>query len=440
MEINRVHITFLSLSLCFILLLGCTAIEFRRTKISSNDFSANAFSKVELNGNDNNVTMKDINAYLHFKTLAYDKKAVSVEPLADGEDTLLYVINYEDGWEMVAGDKRAPVHLAYGESGSFSSETENVEMLAWIESLAADVQALKHLEDFSSCSEEQLFNMQKTKSFWALISGDLEDLIPKTRAHDDTLPTYPGSGHWELKNTYTTTEVFDDFRLMQTEWGQSSSHYNEYCPLKTVPSDNPRVPAGCVAVAGAQMLYYLHYNLSVPTAAPDTAYCCGDLSGFYQYADGSSTASWSYMLNNSLNYRGCYSAAVLIAKVGQLVGITYGNDGSIANTSYLPNSVFSSYGISSTYTTYSSSTVVQSLLVNMPVIVRANGTRSYDFWGNVSYGDGHAFIIDGCRRYRNIIHFATNGNGMNGMADTPYPTWGLILYIHMVLHISQILG
>lgn len=393
---------------CFVLL-GCTATEFRHPGSMPDGEYASFLSKVELKGEDNNVSMRDIESYLHFKTLAYEKKAVSVEPFADGEDTLFYVINYEDGWEMVAGDKRAPVHLAYGESGSFSSETENVEMLAWIESLAADVQALKHLEDFSSCTEEQISNMQSARTFWALIRGNLDgvDYIePITRwgPHDttsiDSLPQYPGTGHWELKNTYTTTELYDDFRLMQTEWGQSVNYYNEYCPLKTIPSDNPRVPAGCVAVAGAQMLYFLHDNLSVPAAAPDTAFCAGALGSYYQFTGGYSTTTWNYMLNNSQNYRGCYSAAVLIANVGHLVGVTYGNDGSNANEANLPDNVFALYGIDCSFDNYDVSTVSQSLLNSMPVIIGAYGVRTYILGIFPKYEHGHCFIIDGCRRYR----------------------------------------
>lgn len=383
-------------------LIGCTATEFRRPGYTPDGEYSSFLSKVKLKGEDNDVSMKDIEAYLHFKTLAYDKKAVSVEPLADGEDTLLYVINYEDGWEMVAGDKRAPVHLAYGESGSFSSETENVEMLAWIESLAADVQALKHLEDFSSCTEEQISNMQSARTFWAMISGEIEDLIPQVRSHDDTLPEYPGTGHWELKNTYTTTELYDDFRLMQTEWGQSSNHYNEYCPYTTSPADGTRSPAGCVPVAGAQMLYYLHDHLSVPTEAPDSATCTGVIMpiGYTQTTGGHSTTTWSNMLYNSLNDRGYYSAAVLIADVGKKVHVSYGNEGSYADEGDLPDDVFAPYGIDCSFDSYNATTVSQSLLNNMPVIIGAFGTRTYNFWGQVHYGEGHCFIIDGCRRYR----------------------------------------
>lgn len=408
---------------CFVLL-GCTANEFRPLDSESDVMFESILSRVELKGEDNSVSMKDLDAYLHFKTLAFDKKAVSVEPLADGEDTLLYVINYEEGWEIIAGDKRAPVRLAYGESGAFSSETENVEMLAWIESLAADVQALKHMEDFSTCTEEQLSNMQSSRRFWALVCCEIDAPCPMTRYDhiNDSLiiPGFLIEGHWELYATHSTTELYDDFRLMQTHWGQETNHFNEYCPLRT---DLPTIKAyaGCVAVAGAQMLYYLHSNISVPENAPDTVNCSGNIGDYIQLPGGSSSTTWNYMLSNSINEKGYYSAAVLIADVGKKVGMLYYNNQSLAVTSNLTNSVFSQYGIDCTYETYDADSIYYSLVNGLPAIVRAYGTRDYDFWGNVQYYIGHAFIIDGCRSYRIHSTYYYEWVWENGHGGVPVP-------------------
>ena len=414
-----------SVVLICLILLGCTAVETRPTGFDSDDFSAISFTRVELKGGDNSVSMRDIESYLHFKTLAYDKKAVSVEPLADGEDTLLYVINYEEGWEIIAGDKRAPVRLAYGESGAFSSETENVEMLAWIESLAADVQALKHMEDFSSCTEEQLSNMWSSRRFWALVCCEIDAPCPMTRynpLNDSLITPFLIEGHWELYASNMTEEVYDSLRLMQTHWSQDFPYYNEYCPYTTSPSDGTRAPAGCVPVAGAQMLYYLHSNISVPENAPDTVYCSGSIGDYIQLPGGSSSTTWNYMLHNYLNERGYRSAAVLIADVGKKVHVSYGNDGSLANEANLPDNVFAPYGIDCSFDNYNATTVSQSLLNNMPVIIGAFGTRTYNFWGQVHYGEGHCFIIDGCRRYRNHYTYYYEWVWDNGHGGIPVPS------------------
>ena len=169
--------------------------------------------------------------------------------------------------------------------------------------------------------------------------------------------------------------------------------YNHYCPWRT-DHTYLRADAGCVPIAGAQMLYYLHNHLSVPALAPDWAFCGGNVDNYTQSVSGESSTTWDYMLNNSVNIIGCYSSAVLISDVGIRVGVLYGNEGSGATMSNLV-SVFSHYGIDCSYTSFgptSNNLIKQSLLDGMPVIMRAK--RSSNASG------GHTFIIDGYRRSR----------------------------------------
>ena len=143
------------------------------------------------------------------------------------------------------------------------------------------------------------------------------------------------------------------------------------------------------------MLFFLHNKLSVPANAPDSASCTGYVgAGNYNQivVPINSSTTWNYMLNNSINDKGCYSAAILIADVGKRVGVVYGNGESSASMWDLPNTVFSAYGISCILaTTYSTSTINQSLRNGMPIIIRADGFPNGT--------DGHCFIIDGYRRY-----------------------------------------
>ena len=380
----------LFLLLCVCLAIGCQEVLFRptseflpkETKLITKGYSPNLGTR---------VSMKDMEAYLHFKELGYGKKAESVKPVAEGSDTLFYIVNYDEGWELVAGDKRAPVLLASGEEGSFSMETENVEMLFWIDCLASEVKILKHMEDFSSCTEEELENMQSSRRFWGLVCCEIEYITaPPTRGHDDTIGVIPTGGHYELRGVSHSTEMFDTLKLTQTHWRQRS-YYNRYCPYQSVGSS--RVPAGCVAIAGAQMLYYLHFAIGVPENAPDSAFCSSRVGqpDDYHY-EGYSDSTWNYMLENSLNYRNCYSAAVLISRVGRLIDMEYGDDGSAASTEDLKNYAFPAFGISCSYSSnYYETTVNQSILNGMPVIVGADEVPVN--------ADGHCFIIDGYRRY-----------------------------------------
>lgn len=354
-------------------------------------------TKAGLGGLSSNVSMEDIEDYLHFKNLSSGRRAVSVDPYTKGNDTLLYIINYEKGWELIAGDKRAPVILGHGSGEVFSLNMENEAMLSLVDCLASDIQSLKTRKDVTSFTEEDVANMNSSTLFWSLIGWDRQEVATRDLINPhDSLPFWPGhTGHWELMSVDTLEVVYDSLRLTQTTWGQKSNNYNYYCPFRT-DTVTKKAPAGCVPVAGAQMLYYLHNKLNIPAFAPDTAYCSGHIgSGTYtQTTGGTSSSTWNYMLNNSINLSGYYSAAVLIADVGKKVGVVYGNDGSSAHTSDLV-SVFSQYGINCTYSSFgatSNYTIKQSLQAEMPVIMRAQGSAQST--------SGHAFIIDGYKRYR----------------------------------------
>lgn len=392
-----------------LLLFSCEESRFRPDYTFSSAPTIESATKVGLSGPEMNVSMKDIEAFLRYEYLSYGKKVVSVQPFADNGDTLIYVINYDEGWDILSGDKRAPILLASGDSGSFSLKTKNVEMLSWIESLAADVQGLKQMEDFSSCSEEQIECMEFSRRFWALIECENDAICPPTRIGPpiDSLPEYPGSGHWEFMGSSTSSVYYDAAKLTQTRWCQDENtdyypshgtYFNAYCPLRS-NSSTLRAQAGCVAVAGAQMLYFLHNDLGVPQYAQDTAFCVGNINGSYFYGAGQSDSTWNYMLTNSINYRNCYSAAILIAVVGRMVDMDYGDESSGAETEDLVDDVFGVLGINCSFDTYNSSSVSQSLINGMPVIISAKGTRTYVL-GIPFYSDGHCFIIDGYRRYR----------------------------------------
>ena len=394
---KTLYLLFLLISLS-----GClsTKVDFNTPSSMVNIIQQEILTKTTIAEENTSVSMKDVEAFLHYKNLGYGKTAVSVEPLSDGEDTLLYVINYNKGWDIIAGDKRAPVIIATGDNGGFSKEIENVEMLAWVESLAADVKILMHLKDYSSLTNEQLTNIEQSKHFWRLICCD-EELISSTLREErfsifDTLPVYPGTGHWELVNVSSSSVVYDDIRLTETQWGQEGN-YNEYCPLISAGSQY-HVYAGCVAVAGAQMLLYLHDKLGTPVFAPDTAYCNIPYGSGYGYTGGASSSTWNYMKYNSINLKNCYSAAVLIADVGKRVGMDYSPSGSEASTSDLVDDVFEYYGISCSYSSYDLATVKESLTNGMPVIARADGTVEYILGLFPVYSDGHCFIIDGYKR------------------------------------------
>ena len=210
-----------------------------------------------------------------------------------------------------------------------------------------------------------------------------------TRALDkDIVPTL---GHYELRNSTLSIEVYDSISSMtSTEWSQGSP-YNYYCPLTS--NNLEHAPAGCVAIAGAQMLYFLHSTFGIPSTAPSKAYCKGNVNSYTWEQTDYSSHIWADMANNG------YYAAPLIADVGRRLNMQYGDNGSGALTEDLINKVFVPYGISCLYTSYNVDLLRKSLLKGMPVILSAKSikTRSSGT-GKV----GHAFIADRYKRTRMV--------------------------------------
>lgn len=304
--------------------------------------------------------------------------------IGEAGDTLFFVFNRADGgWEMYSSDKRVPAVVAGCDEGTFEEQMKNPLALDWVKGMAEDMKAIREARD-----EELLFSKEEIKSnqdFWLSFTDPsrlFELQSTSTRASIPDPVEYPG--HYELYDSYSYDEYYDSVdHLTETEWHQGPP-FNDYCPLRT-DSAGLRAPAGCVAISAAQMLYFLHNKLGVPQSAPSNAYCYGYVNNYESWQGNFSTSVWNYMAEYN------YYAAPLVANVGTLLQINYGNSGSSSNNSYLPGRVFSAYGISCSFGGYNESTLVSSLESGMPVIL---GSR---------YGsDGHSFIVDGYYRLRNV--------------------------------------
>ena len=83
------------------------------------------------------------------------------------------------------------------------------------------------------------------------------------------------------------------------------------------------------------------------------------------------------------------NAAPLIANIGRRLNMNYRDDGSGAYDSILVDSVFIPYGINATYSPYNTTTLSNSLLNGMPVLVTV-----FSLIGEGTDSIGHALIAD----------------------------------------------
>ena len=155
-----------------------------------------------------------------------------------------------------------------------------------------------------------------------------------------------------------------------------------------------KCPAGCTAIAAAQMLFYLHSTYGVPATSPNSGICTGYVynNTVYQNFWNYTSNTWSNMYHPRNSQDTC--AALLVGDVGKKVEMQYHWNGSLAPISTLGQKVFEPYGWNSIYTNYYDSDIIVSNLTS------GNPVICLGFAENRSVGkNGHTFLIDGYKRF-----------------------------------------
>ena len=351
----------------------------------------------------------DIDNYISFKKLRRNTGLESndvkdIVPIVWNDITCLYVIQFEKGFDIISADKRSPVPIATSDTGDYIEFNDPDGIGGHLEAMAEQVWFSLN-ECLGSPSPEAAEYINNSLNFWSLINGDIKTEQP-TKS--------PVSGRWILIDVSSEEEVYDSIpHLTTTTWYQIDT-YNDYCPQDRDTAGVVKAcPAGCVAIAGAQMLYYLHNKLGVPTTSPASGLCTGYVfdntaqQSFWNY----SSYTWENMNPTRCSYGTDVYAALLVGDVGKKVNMNYSWSGSGANTVDLVSNVFAPYGISSTYYNgYSSSIIVSSLLDGYPVV--CGGKRLVNNTNKV----GHCFLIDGYKRFRTKTTYT-----YEWAPDEPYP-------------------
>ena len=350
------------------------------------------------------VTEDDIRDYVRFKSLS-EKRDVGVIDITPYEsktgEASLYIVNYVDGgWDLIAADKRYDPILAKSESGYLSENELIPPIKEWLDTYVEDLYQFKTYLDSNDYSGEKYDMAISNVDYWSMVT------LKKPSVENNSIQTkseFDPTGNWEIISITTDTLEYQVVNhLILTHWHQDAP-YNSYCP-SLYNSSSLRAPAGCVAIAGAQVAYFLHNKIGLPQTAPLTAFCDAQIpsnNGYYTASESDphmnvgsfNSSAWSLM-GSSDDY-----IAKLIAQVGIGVLMEYHNSYSLSTIAYLPNGYFIPNGIScSSYTPIDSNTcssIYNNIISGYPVIARAMD----------SIGNGHAFIIDGYMHY--VVRFTT---------------------------------
>lgn len=305
-------------------------------------------------------------------------ESIQILPVVEDRDTVLYIVNYSEGWEIIPADKRLPFSVASSEFGSFDIESMNPTTRKWYEQLIQEVKSLKFAD--VKCNAN-------TNRDWMLIDSKP---VVGTKGGDE-------HEYDQLKLVYTAIEyewTENQDHLIPVHWGQGYP-WNECVPYLY---DGQRAYTGCGAVAIAELEYYWHFAHGIPLETFEYGVCNDTIvSASPNIADfdyisldlyNLSSSNWSIMPYDSTNTcnSGRMAVSTLMARIGRDVRMCYMPNESISDMiCFCP--VLASDGINCSFGYYNSNTVLSKLYSNKPSIVRL-----------VRNGGGHFVVVDGYRK------------------------------------------
>lgn len=266
----------------------------------------------------------------------------------DEPDTLMYVFNYEDnaGFAVVSANRATEELIAVTEQGHY---------------IAGEETGNNGLDMYMNMAEAYV----QSRELPPLEGGDDDGYEPA------------------LYETFIDRDTVACGPYLQVRWGQDWP-YNRSCPIE----NGQPTKAGCVAIAIAQiMTYYQHPNSITITYAP---------------TDYEQTMYWDYILEHQFTEnktsQTCSQCSIdnghillgsFIRQVGEEVKMIYHSEASGTESEFVKGAFQKFKYACGNLQTYSSSTVLSSLSNKKLVFMR----------GEVSDGEGHAWVVDG---YRNI--------------------------------------
>jgi hypothetical protein len=303
-------------------------------------------------------------------------------------NTAIYIFNFTpSGFVLTSADIRNEPIIGYSNEGGFYLEEEEMPE-ALVCNLAETMIFNRWLRDTISIDEDSdserqkigsnnatnwLTELQRIQVYWQIkISDDRPIFIdPCATAH----------------RTLISTEIVDELNYYcKTKWGQYEP-YNYFAPN--------HYPAGCVAVAVAQIMKFHRYPTSTFnwSIMPDVCY--------------------SSYTNTSA---GDWEVARLIKDVGDKVDMNYAANGSSSNIYKARKALVREYDYSSSadVDNWDYSKIVNEIKKDKhPLYVRGDGTKEVIIdWGWLhysKYSNGHAYIIDGITNFVKTYTYICSG-------------------------------
>ena len=377
----------------------------------------------------------------------------SIETLSEKGNALMYIINYPNGGFIIIGSTKNyyPV-LAYSDKNSFEITSEMSGVSEWLEETKEAIKTSNVLKDTIKLAMQNLWKnyevadiltTRKTKAELKSSSYSSGQIACWNRC-DELQMQYGGDG-WNFlpvsdcqsifvnagfsgiyenlcfgasysgsptdcsvvgyRNVYETKEVGP---LLSTQWSQGAP-FNNLCN---------GYPAGCGAIAVAQVMKYYQYPQSF---------------------------SWNGYAFNWSNIESASAKAALVRLVGNALNMHYASSGSWSTPSSMESGIrLLGYNVSRADDQYGNnyeSVQKQLLTYRRPVIMGGNA-NNVPLPSPLNFiGQSHYWVCDGAReittgRMQYFTEWQSGGNGVFstgwGTVDSPEILGGLVyLYYHI---------
>lgn len=221
--------------------------------------------------------------------------------------------------------------------------------------------------------EERKDSMQKVISEKWIEFFHVNKIDKKTRANHDPEQGYSGLDYdIEINDVYLSDWENEEHidPLLNVSWHQNSP-YNKYVKEKNCP-DLKTSPAGCIPVAIGMLLSYWKY----PQVIHNTTF---DWNQIVQYPSLATSKD---------------QVALLMEYLGDDLEATYSCNETSVKRQKAGSWLLSNGFVGGQHTNYNKNTVIASLHNYMPVIIIGLNT----------YGEGHAWVIDGYDKKKRKVH------------------------------------
>ena len=239
-----------------------------------------------------NILTNRFDGYHKNKPDTRAESAFSITPYTEDGDTLMYIVQYEKGWELYSASPATNMLIFSSDEGVFDMEDQKMPE-AMKSLLASSLEKIEYSKELG---------IETVDQSWGALAVTTDDLKSgKTTVTDKnglqravSYPEIP-PGEWVLIDTEvvsTTTKTSP--KLTVTQWHQSHP-WNMYSKKVIHPDTKTLVPAptGCVPLAVAQYMYCTHYKDGVPKYCRATATLNDD--GISYSFNGHTATYWDLM-------------------------------------------------------------------------------------------------------------------------------------------------